>query len=319
MSESNVLASSGGLQWILWEVRLPSEPVAPVLAWLARLGHAFANCPWSVGLATPPRTYSERNEPIFWTGDAPVLMLEAPQPNSATMVALKSGTNSHSASVQATKGSRTLVSVRTRDAGLTQLCVKGEQRASIDLAFVQRPSASALRELLGQTARLRIQIGQQQIEAWKNPTHNIRLTVREQPEVRVDLGDETARARVTVWGRGKHRSRRGLDWKGVSRAVEDALAGDERLEIDAGNLGRVVLLILRVAEDTAHRGESSDRLTWRDHIVSMGELAEKGLTPAILKLPQHADSFGPRQVSPAALVRSRMALRRRIEAGGRRS
>ncbi|MDC0714290.1 hypothetical protein POL68_37865 [Stigmatella sp. ncwal1] len=272
-----------------------------------------------MGLATPPRAYSDRNEPIFWTGDAPVLMFDAPQPGSATMVAFKSGTNSHSASVQATEGSIVLVSVRARDAGLARLCVAGEQSANVDLAYIQRPSVSALRELLGQTARLRIQIGQQQIEAWQNSTHNIRLLVREQPEVRVDLGDETARARVTVWGRGKHRSRRGLDWKGVSRAVEDALAGAERLEIDAGNLGRVVILILRVSEETIRRGESSDRLTWHDHIVSMGELAEKGCTPAILKLPRQADSFVPRQVSPAVLVRSRMALRRRVEAEGRRS
>lgn len=319
VSETHAAISSGGLQWTIWEVHLPSEPIATVLAWLSRLEHEFFPRPWSVELATPPRAYSKQGEPVFWVGDTPVLMLEAPQHGAATTVSVKGGSNSHSASVQAAESRFALVSVSAYDAGIARLLVASERSASVDLAYVQRPSSSALRDLLGQTARLRIQIGQQQVEAWQSPTHKVLVPAHEQPKVRVELGHETARARVTVWERGKQRSTCGLNSKGVSRAIEDAFAGAVRLEIDAGNLGRAVLLLVRVTADTTRQTKSSDRLAWRDHIVGTGEFAEERRTPTILQRPRAVSSYATRQVTPDALVRSRMALRRKVEAGGTRS
>lgn len=319
VAETHAAISGGGLQWTIWEVQLPGEPVAAVLAWLARLGHEFVPRPWSMELATPPRAYSKQGEPVFWVGDTPVLMLEAPRHGAATMVAFKGSSNSHSASVQAAKSRFALVSVSARDAGVARLVVASEPSASVGLAYVQRPSSSALRELLAQTARLRIQIGEQPLEAWQSPTHMVRVPAHEQPKVRVELGAETVRVRVTVWERGKQRSTRGLDSKGASRAIEDALAGAERLEIDAGNLGRAVLLLVRVTADTNRQSKSSDRLAWHDHVAGTGEFTDERRTPTILQRPGAASSYAARQVTPDALVRSRMALRRRIEAGGTRS
>ncbi len=319
VSETHARISSGGLSWTIWEVQLPSGPVATVVAWLARLGHELVPRPWSVDLASPPRSYNERGDPVFWVGDSPVLMLEAPQPKATAIVDFHSGSNSHSASVRASEGRFAHVSVGVREGGLTRVVVAGERSASLDVAFIQRPPMTSLRELLVQTPRLRIEIGQQTLEAWQGTSHKVLVRSREQPEVHVDLGDESVRARVTVWERGKRRSNRALDSRGVARAIEEALASSERVEVDAGNLGRVVLLPVHAVADAPRESKASDRLGWRDHVMSLCSCTEERPTPTLLEQPRAADSLAVRQVAPAALVRSRMALRRRLEAGGTRS
>lgn len=308
--------SSGGLQWTIWEVQFPIEPVASLIDWLTRLGHEIVPRPWSVDLTTPPRAYSERGEPVFWVGDLPVLLLEAPQPSAAAMVAFQSGPNSHNAHVRAASSRFAHVSISVRCAGFTRLAVADKQSVSLDLAFIQRPSATSLLELIKQTPRLRIQIGSLPLEAWQGTTHKVRLPAPEQPEVRVDLGDESTRARVTMWERGKQRSKRGLDSRGVARAIEDALASAERVEVDADNLGRIVLLPVHAAVAATGQAQATDRLAWRDHVVSLCSRTEEHLTPTFLERPRTTESLTTRQLGPAALVRSRMALRRRIESGG---
>ena len=319
VSETHARISSGGMQWTIWEVQLPSKPVAGVVGWLARLGHEFVQRPWSVDLATPPRAYGERGEPVFWVGDSPVLMLEAPQPAGVAMIAFQSGSNSHGANVRATDGRFAHVSVSVRDAGLTRLAVAGERTASLDLAFIELPPPTSLCKLLLQTPRLRIQIGQQSLEAWQGTTHKVRVLSREQPLVRVDLGDESVRTRVTVFERGKQRSKRGLDSRGAARAIEDSLASADRVEVDADNLGRIVLLPVRAAVDATREAKAGDRLAWRNHVVSLCSHTEERHTPTLFEQPRVAKSLAARQVAPASLVHSRMAIRRRLESRGSRS
>jgi len=319
VSETHARISSGGLQWTIWEVQLPSEPVARVIDWLTRLGHEVVPRPWRVDLATPSRAHSESGEPVFWVGDLPVFMLEAPQPSAAATVAIQSGPNAHSANVRAAQSRFAHVSVSVRRAGPTRLTVAGERSASLDLAFIQRPSPTSLLELLTQTPRLRIQIDHLLFEAWQGTTLMVRRSSIEQPEVSVDLGDESTRARVTVWERGKQRSKRGLDSRGVAKVIKDALVRAERVEVDADNLGRVLLLPVRAAVDATHEAKAADRLAWRDQVVSLCLRTEEHPTPTFLEQPRSTESLIARQLGPVALVRSRMALRRRLEAGGSRS
>ena len=316
VSERHAPISSGGLQWVMWEVKLPDEPVASVCAWLDRLGHEFLPRPWSLELATPPRTYGERGEPHFWVGDTPVLILEAPQLAAACTVTFQSGSNSSNISVQTSQGRFAHVSISMRDAGQTRLTVVGERSASLDLAFIRRPTTSTLSEYLVQTARLRVQIGQQLLEAWKEATHRVRVPIKEPSKVHIDLGDETARARVTVWKRGKQRSKRGLDSRGAASEVEDALAIAERIEVDAGNLGRIVILPMHAVIGTAREAKSDDRLVWYDHVVSICSCTEGRPTPCLFEQPRAPESLALRQVAPDALIRSRIALRERLKIGG---
>lgn len=318
VSEAHAQISSGGLKWTIWEVQLPSQPDDKVTNWLARLGHQFVPRPWSLELATPARAHSSRGEPIFWVGDSPVLTLEAPQGAAATTVAFQSGSNSDSAGVRASQSRVAHVGVKTRDAGLTRLTVASERSASLDIAFVERPARTAVLQLLVQTPRLRVHIGEQILEAWQGTAHSVRVPSRELPEVRVDLGPDSARARITVWERGKQRSRRGLDARGAGRAVEEAIASASRIEVDADSLGRVVILPVHQAVDAPRHSKGSDRLAWRDLVVSQCSRAEERTTPTMLEQPRAATSLAARQVDAAGLVRARLALRRRHEAGGTR-
>src|SRR5690606_16707646 len=108
---------------------------------------------------------------------------------------------------RATSGRFAQVSVSVPDARSARMAVAGERNASLDLEFQEQVSLASLGEMLLQTARIRIQIGQQLFAAWLTSTHFVHVDSREQPEVFVDLGDESARARVTVWERGKQRPR----------------------------------------------------------------------------------------------------------------
>lgn len=319
VSETHARISSRGLQWTIWEVQLPCEPVARVIAWLKRLGHEVVPRPWSMDLATPSREYSEYGKPVFWVGDSPVFMLESPQPVAAAVIAIQSGPYTHSANVRTAQSRFAHVSVSVPRTELTRLAIAGERSASLDFVFIPRPPPTALCELLTQTPRLRIQVGQLPLEAWQLTTHKVRLLSLEQPEVRVDLGHESARARVTAWERGKQRSKRGLDSRGVARAIQDALASAECIEVDADNLGRVVLLPVRAVVAPAREAKATDRLVWRDRILSICSRTEEHPTPTLREQPMTTESLTTRKLGPAALVRARMALRRRIEAGGSRS
>lgn len=315
--EKHARLTSNGLHWTIWEVRLPIDPDASVTTWLARLGHDLVPRSWSVDLATPPRAYGDGGEPIFWVGDSPVLRLDAPQSAAVAIVSFESGTNSHSASVAASGSGAVHVGITVRDSGPTRLAVAGGRSASLDIGFSQQPGCAALLEQLSQTPRLRLRIAEQTLEAWQGPEHRVRVPLREQLDVHVDLGVETARARITVWEHGKQRTRRGLDARGVERAIHDALATASRIDVDADNLGRVVVLPARAALEAPREREIDDRLGWRDEVVSRSSQHEPHTLPTLLERPG-STSLIVRRVGPAALVRSRLALRRRLETGGRR-
>lgn len=315
-SEIHARIHGRGAAWSVWEVQLPGEPTVSASTWLTRLGHEVIPYPWSMALATPPQGYGQCGEPIFWVGDSPVLVLNAPRPTSTTTVTFDSGTNSYSAEVRATSGRFAQVSVSVPDARSARMAVAGERNASLDLEFQEQVSLASLGEMLLQTARIRIQIGQQLFAAWLTSTHFVHVDSREQPEVFVDLGDESARARVTVWERGKQRPRLGIDSRGVARAIEEALVNADRIEVDAGNLGQVVLIPIRGKVCVTDEARSSDRLAWRDRLIDICTRRASHFKPSLSQQPRDAKSFAVRRLTQASLVRSRLSLQRRIKQKG---
>lgn len=311
--------NSRGLDWTIWEIRLPAEPVDSVTAWLAWLGHDFVPRPWSVGLATPPRARGEHGEPIFWVGDSPVLTLEAPQGGAETLASFKFATNCQSASVKASERRCAHVVIKTREPGLTRLFVADERSANLDVAFVQRPSRAALLDELAKTPRLRISIGDWTLEAWRRFMHKVSVDPRALPDVRVDLGADSGRVRVTVWENGKHRSGRSLDARNAARTIAAALSTASRIELDAGNLGRVEIIPKLTDDDTTRESHASDRLSWHHHVLSLRTHPKELLTPTIFGQPREGTSLVVRSVGAAALIRARLALRRSREDGGSRS
>jgi hypothetical protein len=295
---------------------MPNVAEARVTAWLERLGYEIVPRPWTVELATPPRMQTEFSKPMFWTGDAPVLALGAPQPGAETMIEIRVGSNSHSESVRADNSSITYLAIKSQEDGLSRLAVNAEQTANIDVAFVHRPTGAELLSVLKQTARLHVGIGAQDLEAWQGTTHKVRVDPRKPQDVHVDLGHEKARARITVWDRGKQRSRRGLDARNAAKILEAALLTASRIELEADNLGRVEIVPLIVSAEESLAPVATERLAWHDHVMGMSSGPEAPKTPVLLKQPRGVSALVSRDVGPVTLVRARLELRRRRESRG---
>ncbi len=307
---------NAGLEWCIWEVQLPSDPAAKAAGWLARLGHEVMPRPWSAALATPPRAYSKGGEPIFWVGDVPLLTLEAPRQAATTMLSFHSGSNTHRANVTASELGVAHVRVMAHEAGPTRVTVAGERSARIELDFCKKPSRAELLEQLAQTPRLRLSIGTQTFEAWRGTEHSVRMPPHEHLDVNVELGAETARAHVTVWMHGKQLTRSGLSAQDVKRVIDNALDAASRIEVDVESLGRVVILFLRAPHVASRMRGEVDRLSRRDELASLVSQDKSHAVPTLLVRP--GGGLGIQRVGPAALVRSRLALRRRLETGGTR-
>jgi hypothetical protein len=311
------ISGASGSRWTLWEVQIPDEPVASVTVWMDRLGHVLVPRQWSIDLVTPTRARGERGEPVFWIGDAPVVGLEAPRGGAEAMVWFRVGTNSTNASVKAAESRAAFVTIEPQDAGPTRLTAVAERSADLDVTFLQRPPRAAFVELLAKTPRVRVWIGEEAIEAWRRATLKVPVG-RALPEVRVDLGAEDVRARVTAFERGKQRSSRGLDARNTARAIEAALQTASRIELDADNFGYLEIVPARAATTSHGRVTASDRLTWHDQVLSLSRPSERYGAPTIVEQPHASTSLALRPVAAATLVRSRLALRRRQAARGDR-
>jgi hypothetical protein len=320
---SSIIASqlgkihSDGLVWLVSELRFPSGSVPSVENWVARLGHEMIRRPWKLELLTLPRIFSERGEPVFWVDDCAVAQLQAPEPADEAIVTLHSGTNVHSISVTAGTNADVDISILMRSAGAARLVVPGVRDLNLDLNFVTRPSsASRINEAANSAQRLRIQIGSLRLEAWNSASHKVAIPAGELPEPLISLGDGTNRATVTFWERGKLRTVRGLDSRGAAKVLGDVLGTAERIEVDAGNLGRIVMALERESVNSSNERDAFDRLAWWNHIVSLSALPDRTLTHAILERPRGTRSLVVQPVDRVALIRSRMSLRRHSRVRG---
>lgn len=314
-SEVQPRISNAGLEWCIWEVRLPNEDHDKVARWLALLGHKFISRPWRTFISTPARAFGKGGEPIFWTCDVPVLTIEAPHRAATAAVSFQTETSADSARVTASQVGAAQIAIKAQDVGVARFDVAGERSASIEMGLIRQPSHADVLEQLALTPRLRLCIGTQKLEAWQASEHSIRFPLRKRLEVRADLGGETARARVAVWEHGKKRTWRDLDARGVERVIDQALVTASRIEIDGDNLGRVVALIKRGAIDNPREFGATDRLVWRDKVASLSSRYRPGTVPTLVEQPG-TRALMVYRLDAATLVRSRLALRRGLRAGG---
>jgi hypothetical protein len=308
--------AGGGLNWAIVEARIPNVAEARLTAWLELLGHEIVPRPWTVELATPPRMQTEMGKPIFWTGDAPVLALSAPQSGAETMIEIRAGSNSHCESVRASDSSMTYLAIKSQEDGLSRLGVNAEQTANVDVAFVHRPTGAELLSVLKQTARVHVWIGAQLLEAWQGTTHKVHVDPRKPEDVRLDLGHEKARVRITVWEEGKQRSWGGLDARNASKILEAALLTASLIELEAENLGRVEIVPSIVSAQQSLAPVAPERLAWHDYVMGMSSRLEEPKTPVLLRQLRGVTALVSRDVGPVTLIRARLQLRRHREPRG---
>jgi hypothetical protein len=311
---------SASIHWTIWEVHFPSDDIESISIWLKRLGHELLPRPWSIELTTPPHSYDERDKPIFWVGDSPIFTLEAPNCCSEALASCTIGTNSFRNIVKASEENIAHVSIGSVNTALARLDVDTELNASIDICFAQKPSCAALQQLLAETPRMRVFLGERCIEAWQGASHRISITAHELPEVRIDLGVDNARVSLTLWERSKQRYSRGLARSDAERMIKAALPTASRIELEADNLGHIEIVPVLTAADSPREDFSGSRLAWHNHVSSLNTHIEESVSPSLLVQPRSETSLVMRLVGTASLIRARLDLRRRKkEVGGARS
>jgi hypothetical protein len=306
--------ASGALTWRIWELALPDEADHALSSWLDRVGHHFVSRPWNLRLASPPRAYSERGEPIFWLGDSAVFAVEAPTNDAETLATFVFGSNSQGASIGSGAGHQAQLVVTSHTAGLTRLSLADDRKATVGVMFAPRPRDEAVAELFHRTLRLRVRVGELCFDAWQASTHVICVDSKAPPEVEVNLGHESVCARVTLWEGGRLRSQRSLSGREVAATLQRGLQSASRIEIDAENLGRIEFTPRRAS--ASERAIVSDRLAWREHILNAADGPSPHAVHAISRHPRLASALVCHSVDAAGLMRSRIALKRRRQPNG---
>ena len=302
---------SAGIQWILSEIVIPDE-LDQIGGWLATLGYELVPRPWQSLLVTPPRGFTERGHPTFWVGDTPVIKVEAPTRSVHTCTyVLAFETNRYLAELTTASSGVSYVAVAPTRSGLQRFTVAGDARSTIDLQFIERPTTHTQLESVAKTPRLQIWIGEACLKAWGESEYAIKVQPSAPPRVMANLGDSSARARVTVWQHGLRSSRRSLSAREVDKVLERALCsnGISLIEIDCDALGRVVIapmiLVPRVSREAL-----IDRLEWRDRFLARLSSRSEADAPALGHPPVQAARV-VRPIDVVTLVRSRLSLRRR--------
>lgn len=299
--------------WTVWEVSLSADADASELAWLSQLGHHLIPRPWGIELVTPPRSFAEQGQPVFWVGDTAVLAVRAPGEAVSAPLTLKYDTNCFSGTLSADDGTA-YVALQLQSLGLTRFAISSERAASLEVLVVFRPSPSKLSSSLTQTPRLRVWVGETALEAWRACVHEFALTRAHPPEIRVHLGPEGVRTQVRAWKAGKQRLSSGLDELGTTKIVQELLLTASRIEIDAGNLGRITLLPRTAASRHPQAYARSGRLDLYAKTLALEARAQDALpsrSPVWLAAARTTDN--------AALVLTRLAQRRRRATGEDRS
>ena len=302
---------NGGIQWILSEVVVPDD-LDQIGGWLANLGYELVPRPWQSILVTPPRGFTERGHPTFWVSDTPVIKVEAPTRSAHTCTyVLAFETNRYLAELTTAISGVSYVAVIPTRAGLQRFTVAGDARSTIDLQFVERPTTHTQLESVAATPRLQIWIGEACLKAWGESEYAIKVQPSAPPRVMANLGDSSARARVTVWQHGLRSSHRSLSARDVDKVLEGALCsnGISLIEIDCDALGRVVIAPMILAPRASREALSIDPLEWRDRLVA--RLASRSEAEAVATQEQLPVARIARPIDAVNLVRSRLALRKR--------
>ena len=306
---------SGGIQWILSEVVIPDD-LDQIGGWLANLGYELVPKPWQSALVTTPRGFTERGHPMFWVGDTPLIKVEAPTPSADTCTyVLAFETNRYLAELTTSSSGVSYVAVVPTRSGPQRFTVAGDARSTIDLQFIERPSTDTQLESVANTPRLQISIGEACLKAWGESEYAIKIQPSAPPRVVANLGDNSARARVTVWQHGLRSSHRSLSAREVDKILEGALCSDgiSLIEIDGDAFGRVVIAPMILVPRASHEARNVDRLECRDRLLA--RLASRSEAEAVATLGRLPATRIVRPIDAVNLVRSRLALRKRHDRG----
>jgi hypothetical protein len=276
--------------WRLWQLSL-TERLAP---WLSERGHTIVPKRWHVTSAVPPRSHTDRREPVYWVGDTVVLALEAPAPKARLDVTFMSGSNTYGTTVVTNEVARSAVAITSRVSGRVRFQASA---ARLDIVFEDRPTIEDTVQLLRQTARVQVWIGERCFEPWSTEPHQLKVDLRNPPPVRVELGGETVRASVTTWTHGRQRTFRSRSDREVAKIIEQNLATASRIEVDGENLGRVTFSPMTRASRGRDAYATRDRLEPYARCIRFLADTESG-------------NHDRKAASAVALVQARLALSR---------
>lgn len=302
--------SSGGMHWACWELQIPDE-LDSVGPWLSRLGHVLVPRPWELTLVTPAREFTEDGTPAFWLGDTAILRVEAPRRSSdTTAIDRVFDSNTLRITVTTPEDGRSYLAVVASRPGPMRVSVGGVVRSTVHLHFLGRPTRSRADFLAG-TPRLRVRVGESYMGAWGESEFAVDVRPSTPHEVHVDLGHETARARVMVWRHRVRSNHSDLAARDVANVLKTAFADRDvsLIEIDADGLGAIRIVPRVPGPSRSDVRPRVDRLAWRDHLL--GQLSPPNDTNVTIMAshPRNQRRRVLRSIDTAVLIRSRLTLR----------
>lgn len=302
--------SHAGKQWKIWHVQLPEEGATEVKNWLSNLGHSVVPSAWSISLAMPARRYTESGYPVFWLGDDVVLELEAPSHNTNSMAFLNTETSEYSIGIPVGSSRRKYLSLTSFRPGIAKLSVTGDRDSSLEVKFETQPSFDSALEALANTPRLRIYLDENCVEAWRDTKRAIYVSPHALPAVKLEVGAEGVRIHIRVCVHGKRLLYRELSEQDAQSIIISSLSVASRIEIDAENLGRIELKVISVIGDIKTK-RSQERLAEWERLQCLASRESEWVVPAFIAHLDNARALRVQSVGAAALVRERLAARRR--------
>lgn len=301
--------SAAGLEWAGWEIQIPDE-VDAAGSWVSRLGHALVPRPWQLTLVTPPRGFTDARVPIFWLGTSVVVRLDAPHREAdTTSVDHLFDSNTWRKTITTGVDGTSYLKLMGSRPGPVRVSAGGVARSAIDLQFI--PPPTGVPDLLARTPRLRLRIGDQALTAWDRSEYAVTVNRSAPTDVDVDLGYETARARLVVLRKGIRRTSGPFGAKDLAAALGTVLRDDEvtSVAIDAEGLGTIRLNPSGAASSRHDEILRPDRLAWRAALLAQLSFHSDQQVTTLARHPKDALRLSVQPGGISALLRSRLIVR----------
>lgn len=234
-------------------INLPLEPTELLERWLRALGYKVAAPTWACRTLSVPTSFGAA--PRFREGDAVVLELVPPGPASSGLMLMRYGTNSQTFTVNASGGSSIYVAVVPPTRCAVDLSVSSAGYASTHFETTGEPSVEELVESLTLQPRLRVSIGGRVHVAWESSAS----VFDRKDEIDIDLGVAGARCDAVITSTSGRRLFSAALPKDVAGAIAEVRNELISVDIDAGNLGRLVFRARDAKPRREHANEGIPR------------------------------------------------------------
>ncbi len=227
----------------MWRVSLPDESTPTLERWAEDVGVVLLEAAWEVSILSVPHAFSPIDRvPAFGTREALIARLVSPESHAQTSLSLDTGGARQAISMDASDSRIVFVVFTVPWPGSNEIEV-GADRNALRFDTEIRSGITGLREALNHVPVLRLTIGENRIEAWKEPFELRALLMGEEPPEIVILPVLDGMRLGLSWkdSDGGGGNRENLTRKSATKLLRDWWGKDVEVRIGGGALGSVRL------------------------------------------------------------------------------